>query len=273
MPELPEVEQVRKTLSPHVVGKKIKALDIRLKRLIHHPSANEFEKKVVGKTITSIDRHGKYLKVNLDKDLYILIHLRMTGALMAVPKKAPEPSYAKIEFTLTGDYNMWFTDIRTFGTLDLIDHNDYVVEGFSTLGPEPCTKELRAKYLYGITQKAKGPIKALILNQKVIAGLGNIYADEALFVSGILPMRLASTLTLKDCESLVKAINKVIKQGIKNHGTTFRDYKDGEGNQGSNQKHLFVYGRRLEGCLKCGRELSYTKVAGRGTTYCSKCQH
>jgi len=272
MPELPEVEQVKKTLAPHVVGKKIKAVNIRLPRLIQYPSAEIFAKKIIGKTIESIERKGKYLRLNLGQGLYMLVHLRMTGALLAVNKLEGEPAYAKIEFELTGDENLWFTDIRTFGTLYLIDNDDKCVDGYATLGPEPLSKELTVEYLESICRKKGAAIKGVILDQKIIAGLGNIYADEALFVAGILPQRPANLLSGEEIGKLIDAINKVIAQGIKNHGTTFRNYQDADGNKGNNVEHLFVYGRKGEKCKICGQQLCGLKVAGRGSTYCARCQ-
>ena len=272
MPELPEVEQVRKTLSPHVVGKTIKAVQVMLPRLIQYPSAAEFAAKLTGKTIENITRRGKYLRLNVGPELYMLVHLRMTGALLAVKKDQGEPAYAKIKFVLTGDEDLWFTDIRTFGTLYLIDHNDKVIDGYATLGPEPGSKELTAEYLSTACLKKTGAIKAVILDQKIIAGLGNIYADEALFAAGILPNRKANSLKKEEYAALVKAVNTVIAQGIKNHGTTFRNYQDADGHQGNNVKYLMVYGRKGEKCKKCGTELLQIKVAGRGSVYCPHCQ-
>ena len=272
MPELPEVDQVRKTLAPHVVGKKIKNVEIRLPRLIQYPSAEEFAAKLSGKTIQSIERRGKYLRLDVGKDVYILVHLRMTGALLAVAKKAPEPDYAKIRFELTGPEDLWFTDIRTFGTLYLIDHDDKIIEGYATLGPEPIGTALTADYLEKACKKKTGAIKAVILDQKIVAGLGNIYADEALFAAGILPARQANKLTKEEYENLVKAMKKVIAQGLKNHGTTFRNYQDAEGHKGDNVRYLMVYSRKGEPCKVCGTKLEQIKVAGRGSVYCPHCQ-
>lgn len=131
MPELPEVEQVKKTLAPHVVGKKIKSVDVRLPRLIQYPLVEIFAQKLVGQKIESIERKGKYLRLNFGQNLYLLVHLRMTGALLAVNKAEAEPAYAKIKFELTGDEDLWFTDIRTFGTLYLIDNEDKSIEGYA----------------------------------------------------------------------------------------------------------------------------------------------
>lgn len=272
MPEMPEVEQVRKTLAPHIEGKKITSVEVYLDRLIKHPTAAAFVEGLVGKTIQKVGRKGKYLVLQTDVNQRLIVHLRMTGALIAQGSELDAPAYAKIKFTLTDGVTMWFTDIRTFGTLYLVTNDDAYIEGYETLGPEPLSESFTVEYLEPLAAKSRKPIKTFILDQKVIAGLGNIYADECLALSGILPMRLANTLEHEELVALHKAINAVIAQGIKNRGTTFRDYKDGEGNKGDNQNHLLVYGRKGEPCKKCGAPLSNTKVGGRGTVYCEHCQ-
>ncbi|MBQ0066925.1 MAG: bifunctional DNA-formamidopyrimidine glycosylase/DNA-(apurinic or apyrimidinic site) lyase [Phascolarctobacterium sp.] len=269
MPELPEVEQVKKTLAPYIEGKIIKNVEVRLAHLIQYPAVDLFVKKLKGRMIQTINRRGKYLLLQLDKGV-LIVHLRMTGALLATRNSA-EPPYAKIKFSLTDNIVMWFTDIRAFGTLYYVD-DDFVVKGLAALGPEPLTKGLSLEYLFPLVTKSKKAIKTFILDQNVIAGLGNIYADEALAEAGIAPLRLACDVTRKELAVLIKAINKVIAQGIKNHGTTFRDYKDGEGKKGNNQNFLAVYGRGGQPCKKCGAILNKIKVGGRGTVYCPKCQ-
>lgn len=272
MPEMPEVEQVRKTLAPHIEGKKFLAIDIYLERLIKYPDTNNFIKGLLGKTIISIGRKGKYLVLHTDENQQLIVHLRMTGALIAQSSDLPAPAYAKIKFTLSDNVTMWFTDIRTFGTLYLVTNNDTYIDGYETLGPEPLSKEFTVDYLEPLANKSRKAIKTFILDQKNIAGLGNIYADECLALAKILPMRLANTLTHTDIINLCQAINQVIAQGIKNRGTTFRDYKDGDGNKGDNQNHLLVYGRSGQQCKFCGNILASTKVGGRGTVYCENCQ-
>lgn len=272
MPEMPEVEQVRKTLAPHIEGKRITSVEVGLARLIKFPDAEAFVQGLVGKTIEHVGRRGKYLVLQTGAEQKLIVHLRMTGALIAQDSNLPAPPYAKIRFTLTDNTTMWFTDIRTFGTLYLVTNNDTYIEGYETLGPEPLSAEFTAEYLAPLAKKSRKAIKTFILDQHNIAGLGNIYADECLSLSGILPMRKAETLTLDEITALCEAINAVIAQGIKNRGTTFRDYKDGEGNKGDNQNHLLVYGRGGEPCKKCGRPLSNTKIGGRGTVYCEYCQ-
>lgn len=273
MPELPEVEQVRKTLLPHIKGKKITKVEIYLDRLIKHPTPEQFIKGLTGRTIENVCRRGKYLVLQTGNDQKLIVHLRMTGSLVAQDSNLEPPAYAKVKFELTDGVTMWFCDIRTFGTLYLVTDADCYITGYETLGPEPLTVGFNPEYLAPVAAKSRKPIKTLILDQTVIAGLGNIYADECLAVAGILPTRIANTLTREEIETLYEATNKVIAQGIANRGTTFRDYKDGEGNKGDNQNHLLVYGRGGEACKTCGEALATTKVGGRGTTYCANCQH
>ena len=273
MPELPEIEQVRKTLTPHILNKLIKRVEIRLPRIIKHPSPEVFADILVGQCIRDLKRNGKYLTLEFGTNIKLIIHLRMTGSLIVTASEDEEPAYAKVKFELTGGKTLWFCDIRTFGSMHLIVNDDISIAGYDNLGPEPGTKELTVDYLQEVLKKRSAAIKGVILNQEIIAGLGNIYADEALATAGILPQRSADSLSRKEIEKLLKGVNKVIKQGIKNHGTTFRNYKDGNGNQGQNQNYLLVYGRKGQPCKKCGGELLGTKVAGRGTTYCPNCQH
>lgn len=272
MPELPEVEQVRKTLLPHVQGKKITQVEVALDRLIKHPQPKQFIEGLTDAVIEDIGRRGKYLVLKTGKEQKLIVHLRMTGSLMVQDSNLPAPKYAKIKFSLTDGLTMWFCDIRTFGTLYLLTNDDFYISGYETLGPEPLSKEFTADYLQAVAEKSKKPIKTLILDQTIIAGLGNIYADECLALAGILPTREARSLNKKEIVVLQDAINKVIAQGIANRGTTFRDYKDGEGNKGDNQNHLLVYSRGGEPCKTCGETLQTTKVGGRGTVYCAKCQ-
>lgn len=272
MPEMPEVEQVRKTLAPHITGKKIIELQVFLPRLVKYPDADSFSQRLLGRTVTGVDRRGKYLVINTDAAQKLIVHLRMTGALIAQKSELPAPAYAKIRFTLSGGTTMWFTDIRTFGTLYLVQNGDYYIEGYETLGPEPLSADFTGEYLAAAAAKSRKPVKNFILDQRNIAGLGNIYADECLALAGILPYRAVNTLKPAELESLYEAINRVIAQGIRNRGTTFRDYRDGEGNKGVNQNYLLVYGRGGEPCRKCGAQLQTMKIGGRGTVFCGRCQ-
>lgn len=273
MPELPEVEQVRLSLLPHIKGKKIVKTEIRLPRMIHHPGVPEFIACVEGRVITDVRRKGKYLALLLDDGHYILAHLRMTGALLVTPCGTKEPPFAKIRFALTDGLVLWFTDIRTFGTLCLCGGSDsWQDNGYAGLGPEPLSPEFTEAYLKAKLKKCRQMVKCFLLDQHKIAGMGNIYADEALAVAGIRPTRYTDKLTAKQLHALYSAVNQVIAQGLRNRGTTFRNYQDADGKMGNNKDFLLVYGRKGLPCKKCGGELKQIKVGGRGSVYCPHCQ-
>jgi len=273
MPEMPEVEQVRLSLLPHIKGKKILKTEIRLPRMIHHPSPAEFAAGTEGRMFTGAGRKGKYLILQLDDGRYILAHLRMTGALLVTSGDGPEPPYAKVCFTLTEDTRLWFTDIRTFGTLCLCGGEDrWQDKGYAMLGPEPLSPEFTEAYLKEKLKKSHQMVKCFILDQHKIAGMGNIYADEALAAAGIRPGRYTDRLTGKQAHCLYEAINAVIAQGLRNRGTTFRNYQDADGQMGNNKDFLLVYGRKGQRCVKCGTVLRQIKIGGRGSVFCPHCQ-
>ena len=210
MPELPEVAPVKKTLLPYVTNCKIIDIDVYLPRLIKYPSPDLFIENLLGKKIEDIRRKGKYL-VFVFSDSEMIVHLRMTGSLVAQKTDLPMPNYAKIKFELDNNFTLWFCDIRTFGTLYLMDKtSDYRIEGYETLGPEPLSSEFTIEYLTMKVNKSSKPIKTLILEQKIIAGLGNIYADECLALASISPFRSANSLTSDEINNLHDAINSVI---------------------------------------------------------------
>lgn len=273
MPELPEVEQVRVSLLPHIKGKTILKTEVRLPRMIHHPAVPDFIMGVEGRTITDVRRRGKYLTLLLDDGHYILAHLRMTGALLVLRGDAPEPSYAKLRFFLSGGMDLWFTDIRTFGTVCLCGGSDsWKDRGYAGLGPEPLSPEFTEDYLKEKLKKSHQMVKCFLLDQHKIAGMGNIYADEALAAAGIRPTRYTDKLTLQQIHALYEAVNRVIAQGLRHRGTTFRNYQDADGQMGNNKEFLQVYGRKGMPCQKCGAELKQIKVGGRGSVYCPHCQ-
>lgn len=272
MPELPEVEQVRISLIPHIVGKTIEKVRVDLPKMILHPEPGIFVRKLQGARFTGVQRRGKYLRLDLENGCWILIHLRMTGALLALPKTESEPPFTRMAFFLSGEENLYFTDIRTFGVAALVGEDGWRDKGYESLGPEPLDPELTPDYL---REKAKGKtavVKAFLLDQTVIAGLGNIYVDEALFAAGIRPTRRVNRISRKAWEGLALAIKGVIRQGLEHHGTTFRNYQDADGQMGDNSRYLQVYHRKGLPCLRCGTLLKQIKVTGRGSVYCPHCQ-
>ncbi len=288
MPELPEVETVRLDLKEALVGKSFKDIVVFGFKNIF-PSKLSFKRKLLDKRIADIKRRGKLLIIELDDlDLYFLIHLKMTGQLIyqeivgghslsdvsklkAVGGKLPN-RYTRAYFVFNDKSVLYFNDLRKFGYLKLVSQAELEAILERNYGPEPLSLELTEDYLINLVKKHSINIKALLLNQQKIAGLGNIYVDEALFLSGILPQRSANSLKRKEAVLLFEAINKVIKKAIKSKGTTFNSFVDGKGNKGNYSQHLKVYGRFKQKCLVCQFEIKKVKLAGRGTHYCPKCQ-
>ena len=274
MPEMPEVETIRQDLSKRVCQKQIVSAEVRLARQLRAPKTIAgFESLVIGKTIYKIDRRGKYLLFDLG-DVSIVIHLGMTGQLYyAQAIDDIDMTHVRFLFRLDSGEYLVFADIRTFGGIYAVKKERLKeISGLATLGPEPLSGELTATYLLPRLAKRKSPVKAFLLDQKQVGGLGNIYVDEALFVAGVRPMRSCDSLTPKEVEKLIGGIDRVIADGIRDGGTTFRDYRNGEGGKGEHQNHLFVYGRGGLPCTVCGNMIEKCTVGGRGTHYCASCQ-
>ena len=273
MPEMPEVEIIRRYLDTQVAGKTIMNLDIRLPRMIKWPDVEGFRALVTGRTIKSMNRRGKYLLMELDNDSKVVFHLRMTGRLVYEPTGDTSDHHARVIFHLQDGASLVYGDTRTLGTIHgLKPQESGMLKGLAEMGPEPLSAEFTAEYLYKTAKQRKVAIKSFLLNQKYIGGIGNIYADEALFLARIHPMRPANSLTQAECSSLWESVNKVIAAGIADGGTTFRDYQNGEGGKGSHQEHLYVYGRKGEQCRNCGAVIERITVGGRGTHFCPNCQ-
>lgn len=290
MPELPEVETIRRDLAA-LIGKNIIALNIINPKTASH-SAAFFKKALVGKKIIKIERRGKLLILVFPGDLFLLIHLKMTGQLIfqsrnkkivgghslatgsyekSVGGKLPN-KHTRAIFYLSGGGELFFNDLRKFGYLKLVNGEELKKIIEKNYGPEPLTPEFTISRFREILKGRKTNIKAVLLNQKLLAGLGNIYVDESLFSAGIRPMRSASKLTSKEIEKLFKEINKLIKKAIAYRGTTFSNYVDSKGQKGNFSKLLRVYGRGGKPCVICGETISKVKIAGRGTHYCPNCQ-
>lgn len=290
MPELPEVETIRKDLSV-LEGKRI--IGIPFMSVKTAPlGVVFFKKKITGRYIKEIKRRGKLLIFSLDKDLFFLIHLKMTGQLIYQDKnlrisgghslsqkdeissiggKLPN-KYARAIFKLNDNSLLFFNDLRKFAYFKLVNKEelDKIIE--NGYGIEPLRPEFTLKSFTAIFANRKTNLKALLLNQKLIAGLGNIYVDESLFKAGVRPDRRADSLKKEEIYKLFKAINEIIAQAIKYRGTTFSDYTDASGHKGGFSTRLKVYGRKNEPCFICGQGIKKIKLAGRGTHYCSYCQ-
>lgn len=273
MPELPEVETICRSLRCHVEGKVIRDVEIHLPRLIKWPSPEDFRAILVDRRIRVLQRRAKYMLFYLTDGWVLVIHLRMTGRLYFRSGDTPADIAAKVVFHFNDGDALEYSDARTLGTLYLLRHNELErIYGLATLGPEPLSEHFTVGYLKDELAKRKGKLKMVLLDQRLIGGLGNIYVDESLARAGLHPERKANALSDEEIVRLHAAINAVIEKGNGSGGTTLRDYRDGEGNMGSFQEELCVYGREGEACPVCGSAIVKTTVAGRGTHYCPHCQ-
>ena len=274
MPELPEVETVRRTLEPFLVGRRIEDIIIHYGGIIKKPEPLEFIKLATGQVIRSIKRRGKYLLFQLGVEYTLVIHLRMTGQLTMSQQEAAVAKHTHLIFRLDNGRELRFTDIRKFGMVYLIPTGAWhEAGGLVRLGPEPLDDEFTAEGLCEIIKGKKGKLKAFLLDQTRIAGIGNIYADEIMFAAGLSPQRQIETLSKKEMELLYAAIRAKLQEGVEYQGTSIRDYVNGLGEKGGFQHRLKVYDCAGQQCERCGTTLIKANVCGRGTVFCPQCQH
>lgn len=288
MPELPEVETVRVQLWGKIVGKSVSKAEVLHSKTVRNETS--FARKLKGKKFVDIDRVGKLLifKFENELDIFLLAHLKMTGQFFFVDSKGRltgggghtmtagdlrelPGKHTRVSIRLDDGSTLFFNDMRLFGYLRLVSKVELEATQ-ARFGQEPISDSFDAKRFQAVLKKRKGPIKAILLDQTLIAGLGNIYVDEALFQSDIRPDRPANSLTGKEMDRLIKAAGKVMKEAIKNGGTTFQNFADTAGAAGGHTKHLKVFARHGQPCPKCGELILKTRVAGRGTHYCEHCQ-
>lgn len=272
MPEMPEVEIVRKTLNEIVLGKIIKEVKVWYPNIIIGDSES-FSDQLKEKQIIKIDRYAKFLLFRLSDNLTIVSHLRMEGKYRLASPQDAKDKHDHVEFIFTDGTSLRYNDVRKFGRMQLIrTGTEKEKTGIKKLGPEALSDDFTLSYFKQALKNKKKNIKATLLDQDVVSGLGNIYVDETLWLSKIYPERPANSLADNEIKKLYLAINQVISQAIKERGTTVHTFLDAEGQTGGYQKYLKVYGRAGEKCFRCGNVLQKTKVAGRGTTFCPKCQ-
>ncbi len=273
MPELPEVETIRRSLLPLVRGKVIGEARVFLTKAVK-PAPEEFASELKGKRIIDLQRRGKYLLFLLDSGQRLAFHLRMAGRLVWQSGSGPPAKHTTLVLDFLVGHSLHFVDPRKFGTA-VLSPPATPPAGLTSLGPEPLTTE-KGELLAALEKAAarrSGPVKGLLLDQRVLAGLGNIYADEVLFAAGISPLRPAREVTPTEWERIYQRMIEVLNESLDHRGTSRRDYVDGRGEPGDFQNHLRVYGRKKEPCVNCGNQLVYARVAGRGTHYCPTCQH
>lgn len=270
MPELPEVETVRRRLLPLVGGRTIRSASILDPRLIGTADPELIERRLRGRTIRTLDRRGKYLLVRLDEGETLVSHLRMTGNWFAVADDPP--AHTRATFDLGDGDRLVFADVRRFGTLELLDDRATDAYLAARLGPEPLDEDFDGAVLRAAFRDRRAPVKALLLDQRIVAGVGNIYADEALHRAGVHPARAAGRLTGRQCAALAEALRTSLEVGIAQQGASIRDFRDPAGGYGSMQESFRVYGRDGEPCPVCGAVIVKTRSAGRGTHVCPVCQ-
>lgn len=286
MPELPEVETVRLQLLHKISGKKIKKIKVFAQKTVNNNQF--FEKTLINKTIRHIDRVGKLMIFEFtDKaNLFMLAHLKMTGQFFFTDKegiiggghsvaesdwqKLPN-KHTRVEFTFSDDTKLYFNDLRKFGYLKLVDAKELKINK-EKFGPEPTSKNFDTNSFYEKLKTRRTSIKAFLLNQSIVAGLGNIYVDETLFKAGISPTRSANKITKKEAEKIARFSGDIMQKAITARGTTFQHFTDTAGKTGNYTEHLKVFGKQNTPCRKCGQLITKTKVAGRGTHYCPHCQ-
>lgn len=273
MPELPEVETVRRSLVDHLVGSRIERVELgAFTGCIAAPSPEEFSERVADRTIVGLDRRAKYLLIQLDSGETIAIHLRMTGELTLTAPAAPSYRHHHLSFVLDSGRQLRFSDVRKFGRIRLMSPPE--VDALSrALGPEPLDEGFTAAEFAARFSERTRAIKPLLLDQTFLAGVGNIYADEALFAAGIHPLRPANSLSTEEAARLLAAIRETMGGAIERGGTTLRDYRDGLGHAGTNQHALRIYHLQdSEPCPRCGGPVSRMVVGQRGTKVCPRCQ-
>jgi len=271
VPELPEVETIRQDLLPRVVGRTITHiwLSPEAPRLVRRPSSQEFVQGLRGRRIEDISRRGKYLLLPLSDGRTWIVHLRMTGSLLHHRQEEPIDPYTRARFGLDDGWELRFRDLRKLGEMWLVEEPQEVV---GKLGPEPLAEDFTPDVLASRLAGRRTSIKALLLDQRALAGLGNIYADEALFFAGIHPLRPAGSLSQEEVLRLYEAIGLVLVQALGDRGTSFRFYVDALGRKGEHQLYIQAFRRTGQPCYRCGSPIQRIKVGGRGTHFCPRCQ-
>jgi formamidopyrimidine-DNA glycosylase len=273
VPELPEVETVRANLEPAVVGRRFQQVEIIDPRLTRPLEPDEVAAELTGEVVQTLERRGKYLVFRFRSGRALLIHLRMTGSLGHHRNGLLEDDpHRRAVVKLDDGSDVTYRDVRRFGTWLLLEPGEETAYLMERLGEEPLEAGFTSAVLATRLLGRRAPVKAAILDQRAAAGMGNIYADEALWRAKIHPLTESGSLTGPQIRRLHRAIKDALRAGIARQGTTLRDYRTPTGASGSMQEELRVYGREDEPCRRCGTPIARTRVAGRGTWYCPTCQ-
>ena len=295
MPELPEVETVRRSLIKHLIGRTIEEVEVFLPKIIRYMEVAQFQESLKNQQFLAIERRGKYLLAHLSKGWTLVVHLGMTGRLYYLPvdkgqplsstslpltpsslpltKGSEAPRHVHAILSLDNGGSLVYHDYRQFGYLTLSRTNETMcLKGLKELGPEPLEDKFSLPVLQRGVQGRKAKIKQLLLDQRLVAGIGNIYADEILFTAGLHPERSGGSLTDAELKKLYRSIRYVLQKGIEFRGTSINDYVDGEGHPGEFQHHLQVYQRTGQACTRCSSVIQRVKLGGRSSHFCPQCQ-
>ena len=275
MPELPEVETIVADLRPHLAGRTVVRCELNFPSIVRHPEPELFIDAVAGMRIAGVRRRGKYIFIDLEDDVVLVVHLGMTGHLRLVDSAVPLETHTHAIFTLDGETtHLRYRDPRRFGRLLVGSEKSLLAsKKLPFLGPEPIDPEFVAEQLYRRLRNRRAALKAVLLDQATIAGVGNIYADESLHRAGLRPDRPAGGLSRKSVARLHESLRHSLQTAIANRGSSVDTYRDAWGEIGGQQEKLLVYGRAGEPCFTCGRPLAMIRIAGRSTVFCRRCQH
>jgi formamidopyrimidine-DNA glycosylase len=273
MPELPEVETIRLALEPHLVGRRFDRVEIHDPRLVRPFEPGAIADELEGERVTALERRGKYLIVRFESGRALLIHLRMTGSLRRVePGSTADDSHRRAVVRLDDGSDVAYRDVRRFGTWRLVEAHELDSYFAERVGREPLERSFTSRRLGERLEGRRAPIKAALLDQRTVAGLGNIYVDEALWRARVHPRQPAGTLDRDEIARVTRGIREALRAGIARQGASLRDYSTPDGRRGRMQEEFRVYGRAGEPCFRCGTPIDKIRAAGRGTWYCPSCQ-
>jgi formamidopyrimidine-DNA glycosylase len=273
MPELPEVEHVVRALRPVVVGRRILAAELKLKRIAPDITRPAFDRELRNSLITAVGRRGKYILFQLESGRMLTTHLRMTGKFVALSTDDNLPPYAHVVFHLDDERRLVFCDMRQFGRMRLVVNSDRLPKELVSLAPEPLSEEFTEEYFLQTLARSRRSLKQLLLDQTRILGLGNIYAVEALFLAGVNPMKSAHRLSKPRARKLYQAIREVLSEAIDAGSTLQIDLADGQSSYiGTSERFWRVYEREGEPCVRCDAKIRRVVHGGRSTYYCPQCQ-
>ncbi len=269
MPELPEVETIVRGLRPTLPGKTIEHLRVLHADVLRQPR-REFSARLRGRTFESVHRRGKNIVAHLTEGVVLVINLGMTGRLVWARDEA-RTTHPAVRFTLDDGPTLVYDDVRRFGRLEVMDEAEWTLRD-QRLGPEPLSSAFTARRLHADLSRSISPIRSWLLDQRRVAGVGNIYANEALHLAGIHPQRSSRSMTEGEARNLHRALRRTLRSAVENRGTTLRDYRDVTGTPGGNASHLRVYGRGREPCLRCSTRIHRLVFGNRAAFYCPSCQ-